>query len=500
MGTSSLIYSTYLGGSTVPTMGTGKDEAEAIVVDSTGEAIVTGTASSSDFPVKNAFDATYNGGIGDVFVSKLNATGSGLVFSTLLGTDGVDSGMGIALDPSGNIYITGLTNWYSFPTTPGAWQSDWNANQCGSVNNDPCPDAFVTKLSVTGAMVYSTYLGGALPDYGYAIAVDSAGDAYVAGHTISFNFPLVNPLPGVSTGANDAFVAKMNPTGSGILFSTLIGGGLTDEAKSIALSGSNVLLVGTTIATDFPIVSPYESTNSGGTDAFIAKFPMPGASATLNAISVSPSSVVGGASSSGTVTLNSAAPSTGALVALTSSNTAVATVPASVTVAAGATTARFAIGTKAVTASATSTITASFAGVAKTATVTATPAPAAFSTLAVSPTTLVGSHNATGTVTLTKAAPAAGAVVTLTSSNTAGATVPASVTVAAGATSATFTIASKVVGANTAVTISAAYGGATKTAALTVMPALSAVVVSPASVVGGLNASGACRWPRQLGA
>ena len=446
-----------------------------------------------DFPTRNAVDSTYNGGITDAFVAKINASGTGLVFSTLLGTEQFDSGQGIALDPSGNIYIAGITNWYGFPTTAGAWQTNWNANQCGSTVNDPCPDAFVTKLSPAGTLLYSTYLGGILPDYAYDVAVDSSGSAYVAGHTISANFPLVSPLTGVSAGANDAFITKLNATGTGILFSTLIGGSGTDEGKAIALSGSQVIVVGTTIATNFPVVQAGQPSNAGGTDAFVVKFPLPGLAPALNTLTVSPASVVSGANATGTVTLTKAAPAGGSAITLTSSNTAAATVPATVTVAAGATSANFTITSKSVTASTSVTVSAAFSGVTKTAALTVSPAPAALSSLVVSPTSTIGGANATGTVKLTKAAPAGGSAITLKSSNIAVATVPAIVTIAAGATSASFTVASKSVDASTNVTMSAAFNGVTKTAALTVTPAapaLSTLTITPISVVGGSTAKG----------
>jgi hypothetical protein len=195
----------------------------------------------------------------------------------------------------------------------------------------------------------------------------------------------------------------------------------------------------------------------------------PAASVSLSSLALSPSSVTGGASSQGTVKLTSAAPSGGAVVALTNSNTAVATVPASVTVAAGATSATFTATTVSVTASASAIVGGSFGGASRSATLTVKPPPS-LSSLAVSPSSVTGGAASQGTVTLTSAAPAGGALVTLTSGNTAAATVPASVAVAQGATSATFAIATSSVAASTPVTISATFGSVTRTAALTVTP------------------------------
>ena len=196
------------------------------------------------------------------------------------------------------------------------------------------------------------------------------------------------------------------------------------------------------------------------------------ATAALSAVSVNPSSVVGGNGSQGTVTLTAAAPSGGFAVSLSSSNTAVATVPANVTVAQGSTTATFAIGTSSVTTSTPVTITANAGTVTRTATltVTAVPPPAALSAVSVSPASVVGGNGSQGTVTLTAAAPSGGFVVSLSSSNTSVATVPVNVTVAQGATTATFAIGTSVVATSTPVTITAGAGTVTRTATLTVTP------------------------------
>jgi hypothetical protein len=211
--------------------------------------------------------------------------------------------------------------------------------------------------------------------------------------------------------------------------------------------------------------------------------------ATPSSVSLSPNNPIGGASSTGTVTLNGAALPGGDIVTLTSSNTSAAVVPASVTVPAGATTATFTITTTPVTANTSVTISAAFNGTTRTATLTvraATP-----SLLSLSPTSVTGGNSSTGTVTLNGAAPASGAVVTLTSNNTAVATVPASVTVPAGATTATFTITTTPVATNTSVTISAALNGTTRNASLTVnRPALTSVTLSPSTVTGGTSSTG----------
>jgi hypothetical protein len=222
-------------------------------------------------------------------------------------------------------------------------------------------------------------------------------------------------------------------------------------------------------------------------------------SVTLSSLSVNPTSVTGGNSSTGTVTLSGAAPSGGAVVTLSSSNTTAARVPSSVTVAAGATSATFTVSTSAVAASTTVSISGAYGGITRSASFTVTPAPPPTSTLSsltLNPTNVVGGvQSSTGTVTLSGAAPSGGAVVTLSSSNTNVARTPSSVMVAAGATSATFTVSTSAVFASTTVSISGTYGGVTRSASLTVTPvplpplALASLTLSPSSVIGGLESS-----------
>ena len=224
------------------------------------------------------------------------------------------------------------------------------------------------------------------------------------------------------------------------------------------------------------------------------------ASVTLSSLSVNPASVTGGNSSTGTVTLSGVAPSGGAVVALSSSNTTAARVPSSVTVAAGATSGTFTVSTSAVAASTTVSISGAYGGVTRSASFTVTPAPPPASTLSsltLNPTNVVGGvQSATGTVTLSGAAPSGGAVVTLSSSNTSAARTPSSVMVAAGATSATFTVSTSAVAASTTVSISGTYGGVTRAASLTVVPAppppptLASLTLDPANVFGGQSSTG----------
>ncbi len=229
---SALVYSTYLGGSN-------GDYGFGIAVNSAGNAYVTGVTFSTDFPVTpGAFQTTCGAPspyCGDVFVSKLNPTGSALVYSTYLGGSNKDGGVGIAVDSSDNAYITGYTNSTGFPVTPGAFQT-----VCGGGNPG---DAFVTEVNPTGsALVYSTYLGGSNGETGRGIAVDSAGNAYVTGETSSTDFPVTPGAFQTTYGGNmdDAFVSKINPTGSALVYSTYLGGSGQDDGIAIA-GTSNII-------------------------------------------------------------------------------------------------------------------------------------------------------------------------------------------------------------------------------------------------------------------
>ncbi len=255
-----LTYSTYLGGNK-------DDQAYGIAIDSAGNTYVTGYTYSTNFPTKNAFQGT-NHGAGDVFVTKLNASGSALVYSTYLGGSGSEVGYSIAVDSAGNAYVTGFTSSTDFPTK--------NALQPTNHGGYYGDDAFVTKLNASGsALVYSTYLGGSGDDYGQGIAVDSAGNAYLTGYTLSFDFPTKNPLQGKNralSGGWNAFVTKLNASGSALVYSTYLGGTNYDQGAGIAVdSAGNVYLTGTAGSTDFPTKNPLQGTNHGSPDAFVTK-------------------------------------------------------------------------------------------------------------------------------------------------------------------------------------------------------------------------------------
>jgi len=289
-GTASLLFSTYLGGSAAEVV-------SAIAVDTAGSAFVTGTTSSANFPTANAFQsacascantATPVAAEFDTFVSKLNANGTALVYSTFLGGNQHDASEAIALDSLGNAYVAGETQSPDFPTTPGAFQTSLRSG-----------DAFVSKLNATGALIYSSLIGGSDWDGARAIGLDSAGNAYLTGYTYASDFPTVKPLQGTNgvdcfdflvgapTPCSDAFVTEINSTGSELSFSTYLGGGGADDSETdIAVdAGGNAYVIGTAGNT-FPS-TPGALLMSG--DGFAAKIsPVTGSQPTATSLSSSP--------------------------------------------------------------------------------------------------------------------------------------------------------------------------------------------------------------------
>ena len=263
-----LVYSTYLGGSN-------EDYATGIALDASGDAYVTGYTNSTDFPVKNALQAENAGGY-DAFVAELSADGASLIYSTYWGGSSDDIGTGVAVDSSGNAYISGYTASPEFPVTPGALQANYGGGD---------HDGFVVKFNSGGAELgYSTFLGGSADDYAYGVAVDSAGDAYVTGATNSANFPTLNAFqPNYAGGlcavapntfpCYDAFVAKLNPAGSALIYSTYLGGTGSDYGYAIALDGSsNAYMTGYTTSTNFPTTAgAFQQVFGGSYDTFVTK-------------------------------------------------------------------------------------------------------------------------------------------------------------------------------------------------------------------------------------
>jgi hypothetical protein len=260
-----LAYSTYIGGS-------GEDGGPTgIAVDAAGNAYVAGITASTDFPTTaGAFQTAFAGSPYDAFVTKVNPTGTGLVYSTYLGGNSYDQANGIAVDslPTPNVYVIGVTASGNFPTTAGAFQTTLAGPN----------DAVVTKVNPTGTgLVYSTYLGGSSQDIGRSIAVDAAGNAYVAGHTQSIDFPItVGAFQTALAGGWDAVVTKVNPTGTALVYSTYLGGSSDDFGYGLtvdSLSSPNAYVTGASASTNFPTTSgAVQATYGGGTlDAVVTK-------------------------------------------------------------------------------------------------------------------------------------------------------------------------------------------------------------------------------------
>lgn len=261
---SAFIYSTYLGG-------TGGENAEGIAVDATGNAYITGDTQSADFPTHNAYQPQHaSTGSTDLFVTKLNASGQALIYSTYLGGSyGGETGLAIAADANGYAYLTGFTTSDNFPVA-NAYQPNCYFGAAG------CWDVFVTKFSPDGQnLVYSTYLGGNDVEYidkGFSIITDGAGNAYVTGMTGSTNFPVLNAYQYVYGGQIDAFVSKFSSAGS-LLYSSLLGGNNSDVGGAIALDYlGNIYIGGLTISEDFPVVNAIQPAMGGFEDAFATKF------------------------------------------------------------------------------------------------------------------------------------------------------------------------------------------------------------------------------------
>src|SRR5882762_2426613 len=277
---SALVYSTYLGGSTVTTcphdFASGcrcADQGAGIAVDAAGHAYVAGWTCSTDFPTTiGAFQPMLHG-FQNAFATKLNSDGTGLLYSTYLGGSDTEWGFGVALDSQDNAYLTGATCSSDFPVTPSAFQALYQGNPRQPINNQiVCgSNAFVSKLSSNTilsnlnpalpepvSLAYSTYLGGTSGDVAFGIAADSQGSAYVTGFTCSANFP-VTPLAFQTTYQNPrcyAFATKFNPTGTGLVYSSYLGGNgyySSDYGFGIAVDAAgNAYMTGMTSSSDFP--------------------------------------------------------------------------------------------------------------------------------------------------------------------------------------------------------------------------------------------------------
>jgi len=250
---SGLVYATFVGG--------GGDH-ESVAVDGQGRAHVASSTLDPNFPTtQGASDTTFNGGI-DAVLARLNPGGTDLEYATYHGGSGADAAYGLAIDSDGSAYVTGQAG-PDLPTTPGAFDTSWNGGY----------DAFVATFNVSGELVYSTFLGGGGSEWGLAVAADADGNAYVTGPTDSTDFP-TTPLAfdwQHRGGATDGFVAKLDPSGAALAYSTYFGGSGAENAVDIDVDASgNAVLAGWTTSADFPATNgAYRTSLAGGSDAFV---------------------------------------------------------------------------------------------------------------------------------------------------------------------------------------------------------------------------------------
>jgi hypothetical protein len=271
---SSLVYSTYLGGVDTQFGNSAGDTGYAIAVDSQGNAYVAGHTMSDTFPTTpGAAQPNPPAGLDHAFITKLNPTGTALVYSSYIGGQGSNYAFAVALDAAGRAYVTGSTSSTTFPVTPGAFQTAATPNE---------GHAFVVKLNPAGsAYDYATYLGGNTGEDGEGIAVDASGRAYVTGSTSSTNFPTT---PGAfqssyqSVGSffftqGDAFLTVLNAGGTGVDYSTYLGGSSQEQGLGVAVDASGAAyVVGSTLSSDFPTTpGALQTAYHFNTDAFLSK-------------------------------------------------------------------------------------------------------------------------------------------------------------------------------------------------------------------------------------
>jgi hypothetical protein len=259
-----LLFSTFLGGS-------GTDYVKSIEVASDGSIYVTGSTTSSDFPATPNAYRNKSSGKNDVFVAKLNFSATSLIYATYLGGSDADYPYGIAVDSFGNAYISGTTASSDFPISMNAYRSKYHGNY----------DAFVSKINPTGSiLLYSLIISGSNYDYGRGIVLDKFFNAYVTGSTGSYNFPVTSgAYQSTIKGLGNAFVSKINPTGSNLLYSTFIGGSDYDYSYGIALDSiNNVYIAGSTSSLDYPITTQvFQGNHKGNNDSFLTKINSTGA-------------------------------------------------------------------------------------------------------------------------------------------------------------------------------------------------------------------------------
>ena len=289
-----LVFATVLGGSN-------DDIGNSIVIDTSHNVYVTGETQSADLPVTdNAFESDKQG-LKDIFVAKFNALGSNLEYASYIGGTENDVGMGIAIDATNNVYLTGYTFSDDFPVTSAAFATLYNWNpqfpavildttwvdlciedsliihSIDTVNvslTQDGYDAFALKLNLMDtALSYCSYLGGRRNDYGHDIVLDSANNVYLTGYTFSYDFPLSTmPFDATINGASDAFVARLDDTGNFLEYATYLGGDLYDTGQSICIDSNIDLYISGRAASFFPVTpTAYDTSYNNGTDAFVLK-------------------------------------------------------------------------------------------------------------------------------------------------------------------------------------------------------------------------------------
>ena len=491
---SALVYSTYLGGTAV-------EFPSRVAVDGGGNLFITGSTSSTNFPTTaGAFDTTHNGAF-DVYLTKLNAAGSALVFSTFLGGSGFDSSGGLALDSAGNSYVSGGAGSVDFPTTPGAFDTLPDGS-----------DAFVTKFNPAGsALVYSTVIGGTASEGASGLALDGAGNAWITGGTGSTDFPIiVGAVDTTHNGMSDVFVSELNNTGTTLLYSTFLGGSDSEGGSDIAVDTSGgVYVTGHTFSLNYPTTAGAFDTVWNGDmlvfwgDGFVSKIgavssppstpPVPAAPALLSPANganepqpINFQWAVASGAASYTIQIDDSSAFTAPLVREQQNITTLLIYATS-----GLSTAPHFWRVRGV----------NFDGVpgpwsaVRTVNPGTSPPPPGLGSIDINPTTIAGGSASSGTVVLSSGAPFGGAVINLSSSNPSVASVPATVTAPANSFVGLFTIATSPVAANTTVTITASYNGTTRSGTLTVTPAgapqgsLSMLAVT-SPITGGSTAQG----------
>ncbi len=260
-----LVWSTYLGGR-------GRDTGYGVAVATDGSVYVTGVTESPDFPVARAAQSGYGGGPSDAFVARIAANGTGIEWSTFIGGGGIDRGRGLAVDSTGNAYVTGTTGSADFRSV--------NPQQPGPFRADDL-DAFLVKLPSAGSpFTFATRLGGGNDDRGLAVALDTQNNPYVTGDTLSPGFPTVKPIQATSGGSAggvagsfaDAFVSKYNSNGSALIYSTFLGGSDVDQGTAIAVDTQGAAyVVGNTNSPNFPTAGALQATKGTDADAFVTK-------------------------------------------------------------------------------------------------------------------------------------------------------------------------------------------------------------------------------------